>query len=249
MTHEAGSLSEQIHKLKAENPAEREQAVRRVTEAYTPQLLRIIRAKLGRGLADGLDPEDVLQSVFARLDRGALCANRNAFFAWLRTVALNRTENARRWNFSEKRDVRREARQGPASGSGSRQNVLDEGHRVPRPSLPGPSGKRPYGLEPDGPRAVEPDSFFGLGTIEQLAYGIGPEGGARIRELYESLCQRLPEHDNGRRDCLHVIFCLTRNRIPPAEIGRKIGRSKRTVERKLELVSTILHDILRASVI
>ena len=212
------------------DPQEQEEAARRITEAFTGQLLLLINKRLGHGLRRRVDPEDVLQSVFKSFfHRDPSFANRNEMFAYLVKVAVNKAKNVVRYHGQEKRDVRKEQAAKEDSGGN-----FPGGGRKPSPDgLAGRPYLRRIDIRPD--QVGSADSFFSNGALESMAYGAEPVTAAIVVDLFD----RLRDYDEREGDRLRDIVSLRLEGYPPAEIAERLGISKRTVERKLETVAML----------
>ncbi len=112
-----GSVTRLLEQLKSDDPAVRDDAVRRVWERYVPALLDLARHHLAQRLLHREDEEDVLQSMYAsfclRQGRGCFELNgRDDLWKLLVTVTLRKARNAARRHRQEVRDYRREQAQG-----------------------------------------------------------------------------------------------------------------------------------------
>jgi RNA polymerase sigma factor (sigma-70 family) len=102
-----------IHRLRSDDPRERDAAARLVWEYYFLELLTLAGQHLGWRVRHKVDPEDLLQSVYASVCRRQQRGNftfydRDDFWRLLVTVTLNKARNAAKWWLRDKRDVRRE---------------------------------------------------------------------------------------------------------------------------------------------
>ena len=107
----AGSITQLIHRFQVGGPGD--EAARRVWERYLPRLLTLARGHLDPRIRALHDEEDVAQSMgrtfFKRLGRGDFdLADRDALWALLVTITLNKARNAADHHFAARRDVRRE---------------------------------------------------------------------------------------------------------------------------------------------
>ena len=119
---ETGSVTRLIDRLRSGSPESGDEAARRLWERYLPRLLTLARRHLDRRIRVLQDEEDVAQSMgrsfFRRLRRGDFdLADRDALWALLVTITLNKARGAADRHFAEKRDVRR-ARPLPPSEEG-----------------------------------------------------------------------------------------------------------------------------------
>ena len=117
-----GSVTQLITYLRSEDPGLGDEAARRIWERYLPRLLTLARSHLDRRIRVLQDEEDVVQSMgrsfFNRLRRGDFdLANRNALWALLVTITLNKARNAADRHFAARRDVRRVQPLSPSDGS------------------------------------------------------------------------------------------------------------------------------------
>ncbi len=107
-----GSVTQLIDRLRSGSPDISDEAARRVWEHYLPRLLTLARRHLDRRIRVLQDEEDVVQSMgrsfFNRLRRGEFdLADRDALWALLVTITLNKARNAADRHFAARRDVRR----------------------------------------------------------------------------------------------------------------------------------------------
>jgi RNA polymerase sigma factor (sigma-70 family) len=107
------SVTQMIHRLRSDDPRERDEAARLVWEYYFRDLLALASRRLGRRIRQRVDPEDLLLSVYAsvcrRQQRGEYeLYDRDDFWRLLVTVTLNKARNAAKWHLRAKRDVNRE---------------------------------------------------------------------------------------------------------------------------------------------
>jgi RNA polymerase sigma factor (sigma-70 family) len=107
------SLTQVIHRLTSDDPRERDEAARLVWEHYFHELLALASRHLGWRVRHKVDPEDLLQSVYAsvcrRQQRGEYTLyDRDDFWRLLVTVTLNKARNAAKWHLRAKRTVDRE---------------------------------------------------------------------------------------------------------------------------------------------
>ena len=108
-----GSVTQLIDRLQSGSPDSSDEAARRIWERYLPRLLTLARSHLDRRIRVLHDEEDVVQSMgqsfFMRLRRGDFdLADRDALWALLVTITLNKARNAADRHFAAKRDVRRD---------------------------------------------------------------------------------------------------------------------------------------------
>jgi RNA polymerase sigma factor (sigma-70 family) len=107
------SVTQVIHRLRSDDPRQRDEAARLVWEYYFRELLSLARRHLGWRIRQKVDPEDLLQSVYAsvcrRQQRGEYeLYDRDDFWRLLVSITLNKARNAAKWHQRAKRDVRRE---------------------------------------------------------------------------------------------------------------------------------------------
>jgi RNA polymerase sigma factor (sigma-70 family) len=222
-------LTEWGQQLKSPDPREREKAARNITQAYTAQLLQVIKYRFNRRLAGRVDPEDVLQSVLASFfNRDASFANRNLMFAYLREIAIHKAQNVGRAHRRQRRDVRRET----ADDVGA----MAEQKRI-RPFPLGDQARRAYqcSIEVAPDSQLEADSFFSHGTLEQMRYTKQPD----VAALVIDQCRCLQDFDAREGDRLSDIVRHGLRGLRPEEIARELGVSKRTIDRKLELIAKL----------
>jgi RNA polymerase sigma factor (sigma-70 family) len=109
----SGSVTQMIHRLRSDDPRERDEAARLVWEHYFRDLLALAQQHLGYRIRQKVDAEDVLQSMYAsvcrRHQRGDFeLYGRDDFWKLLVTITLNKARNAANWHRRAKRDVRRD---------------------------------------------------------------------------------------------------------------------------------------------
>ncbi len=109
VSNPTGSVTELIHHCRAGD----DETAYRIWEQYLPRLLILARNHLDQRIRVLHDEEDVVQSMgrsfFNRLRRGDFdLADRDALWALLVTITLNKVRNAADYHFAAKRDVRRE---------------------------------------------------------------------------------------------------------------------------------------------
>lgn len=109
----SGSVTQLIHRLRSDDPRERDEVARLVWEHYFRDLLALAHRHLGLRIRQRVEAEDVLQSVYAsvcrRHQRGDFeLYDRDDFWRLLVTVTLNKTRNAAKWHRRAKRDIDRE---------------------------------------------------------------------------------------------------------------------------------------------
>jgi len=114
----AGSVTKLIGYLRSEERALSDEAARRIWGRYLPRLLALARSHLDPRIRVVHDEEDVVQSMgrsfFRRMHRGDFdLADRDALWALLVTITLNKARLAAERHMAARRDVRRVER-GPA---------------------------------------------------------------------------------------------------------------------------------------
>jgi RNA polymerase sigma factor (sigma-70 family) len=134
-----GSVTQLVDCLRSGSPDSRDEAARRIWERYFPRLLTLARRHLDRRIRVLQDEEDVVQSMgrsfFSRLRRRDFdLGDRDALWALLVTITLNKVRNAADHHFAAKRDVHR--KQPLPSSDESRS---DAPHAVPVPESDGPT--------------------------------------------------------------------------------------------------------------
>jgi len=107
------SVTRFILQLRSGDPALCDEATRRLWERYLPRLLTLARGHLTGRIRGRHDEEDVVQSMaksfFNRLRRGDFdLAGRDALWALLVTITLNKARDAADRHHAAIRDVRRE---------------------------------------------------------------------------------------------------------------------------------------------
>jgi RNA polymerase sigma factor (sigma-70 family) len=107
-----GSITQLIDRLRSGSPDSSDEAARRVWERYLPRLLTLARHRLDPRIRVLQDEEDVVQSMgrsfFRRLRRGDFdLVDRDALWALLVTITLNKARNAADRHLAAKRNVRR----------------------------------------------------------------------------------------------------------------------------------------------
>jgi RNA polymerase sigma factor (sigma-70 family) len=112
-SNSTGSVTQLIDRLRSGSPDSSDEAARLVWERYFPRLLTLARRHLDRRIRVLQDEGDVVQSMgrsfFRRLRRGDFdLADRDALWALLVTITLNKARNAADRHFAARRDVRRE---------------------------------------------------------------------------------------------------------------------------------------------
>jgi RNA polymerase sigma factor (sigma-70 family) len=108
-SYPTGSVTELIHHCQSGD----DEAVCRIWEQYLPRLLTLARSHLDQRIRVLHDEEDVVQSMgksfLNRLRRGDFdLADRDALWALLVGITLNKVRNAADRHFAAKRDVRRQ---------------------------------------------------------------------------------------------------------------------------------------------
>ena len=109
----SGSVTQMIHRLRSDDPRERDEAARLVWERYFRDLLALAHRHLGWRIRQKVGAEDVLQSVYAsvcrRQRRGEFeLYDRDDLWKLLVTVTLNKARNAAKWHQRDRRDVHRQ---------------------------------------------------------------------------------------------------------------------------------------------
>jgi RNA polymerase sigma-70 factor, ECF subfamily len=109
----SGAITQMIHRLRSDDPRERDEAARQVWEHYFRDLLALAHRNLARRVRQRVDAEDVLQSMYAsvcrRQRRGDFeLYDRDDFWKLLVTVTLNKTRNAAKLHMRARRSVNRE---------------------------------------------------------------------------------------------------------------------------------------------
>jgi hypothetical protein len=133
------SLIQLIDRFLSGSPGSRDAAARRIWERYLPRLLILARDHLDRRIRVLHDEEDVVQSMgrsfFNRLRRGDFdLSDRDALWALLVTITLNKVRNTTDRQFAARRDVRRRLPLPPSDGSRSDAPMRRPSRR--RPSRP-----------------------------------------------------------------------------------------------------------------
>jgi RNA polymerase sigma factor (sigma-70 family) len=149
-----GSVTQLLDRLRTGSLNSKDEAARRIWERYLPRLLKLARTHLDKRIRAVHNEEDVVQSMgtsfFSRLRRGDFdLGDRDALWALLVTVTLNKVRNATDHHFAEKRDVRR--RQSLSSSDDSRSDA-------------------PY--EPIALESTEPTPWEALALTEALERGL-----------------------------------------------------------------------------
>lgn len=202
-----------IQQLK--QPDTRDQAAEAIFEFYSDQLLSLVRRQLSDKLASRVDPEDILQSVFGSFFcRPFDLQDARGMFALLVEICLNKTRDAARFHQREKRDVRREGvGGGPVEhASNGIRHALEKRRASATPATPSEM------VDSD-------DSLFDEESLRQMASGATAEQAAIVIEMFESLPNDLQQILNWRLDGL-----------TETEIAERIGKTRRTVTRKLALI-------------
>jgi len=109
----SAAVTQMIHRLRSDDPRERDEAARLVWEYYFRDLLALAHRRLGRQIRQKVGAEDLLQSVYAsvcrRQHRGDFeLYGRDDFWKLLVTVTLNKARNTAKWHQRARRDIRRE---------------------------------------------------------------------------------------------------------------------------------------------
>ena len=134
-----GSVTQLIDRFLSGSPDTRDAAARRLWQRYLPRLLILARDHLDRRIRVLHDEEDVVQSMgrsfFNRLRRGDFdLSDRDALWALLVAITLNKARNATDRHFAARRDVRRRLPLPPSGGSRSDAPMRRPSRR--RPSRP-----------------------------------------------------------------------------------------------------------------
>jgi hypothetical protein len=138
---EADSITRLILQLRAEDPAARDDAARRLWQAYFPRLLKLASARIDQGIRARADEEDVLQSMYKsfclRQQRGDFdLANRDELWHVLVLITRRKITNLAKHHRRQRRDYRRDraipgtddSRTGPGEGP---PEVVDESDPTP----------------------------------------------------------------------------------------------------------------------
>src|SRR4051812_17891973 len=120
----SGSVTRLIDRLRSGSRDSSDEAARQVWGRYLPRLLTLARDHLDRRIRVLHDEEDVAQSMgrsfFNRIRRGDFdLADRDALWALLVTITLNKARDAAHRHLAAKRDVRRGGPLPRADGGGS----------------------------------------------------------------------------------------------------------------------------------
>jgi len=104
-----GSVTRLVHDLRSDDPVVRNTAAQLIWVRYFPDLLELARKKINRRIRPREDEEDVLQSMYKsfclRQQRGEYdLAGRDAIWALLVTITLNKVRNVARDQTRKKRD-------------------------------------------------------------------------------------------------------------------------------------------------
>jgi RNA polymerase sigma factor (sigma-70 family) len=134
-----GSVTQMIDRFRSGSPDSSDEAARRIWVRYLPRLLILARRHLDRRIRVLQDEEDLVQSMgrsfFHRLRRGDFdLADRDALWALLVTITLNKARNTTDRHFAARRDVRRV---GPLPRSDGRRS--DAPDQVPALESPEPT--------------------------------------------------------------------------------------------------------------
>jgi RNA polymerase sigma factor (sigma-70 family) len=128
-----------VRRFQSGSPETSDEAARRLWERYLPRLLTLARRHLDRRIRVLQDEEDVVQSMgrsfFRRLKSGDFdLIDRDALWALLVTITLNKARNAADRHFAAKRAVRRA---GPLPTSD--ESASDAPHQASAPESPEPT--------------------------------------------------------------------------------------------------------------
>jgi RNA polymerase sigma factor (sigma-70 family) len=205
-------------------PEQRQVAGQKIVDAYTNELLGLIRGKLHRRFKGILDTQDVAQSVWrCFFEERFELNNRSALFALLTKIAVARTRDKARRLDAAKRDRRREqhfASESAAEFAGAR---IPKPQPVRRRSKPGSMAI-----------SLEADEFFGREVLEQMCQGVQPETAAMWIDLFESLPVDLQE-----------VFGMNIAGFSGKEIAAKLDCDPQTVRRKMERIRRRLERLER----
>jgi RNA polymerase sigma factor (sigma-70 family) len=107
-----GSVTQLIDRFLSGSRVSSDESARQIWERYLPRLLILARTHLDRRIRVLQDEEDVVHSMarsfFNRLRRGDFdLRDRDALWALLVTITLNKARNATDRHFAARRDVRR----------------------------------------------------------------------------------------------------------------------------------------------
>ena len=132
------SVTQMIHRLRSDDPRERDEAARLVWEYYFRDLLALAHRHLGWRIRQRVGAEDLLQSVYAsvcrRQQRGEFeLYDRDDFWRLLVTVTLNKARNAAKWHLRAERDVDREVALPPEEDGPTRGRALSLAAAGPTP--------------------------------------------------------------------------------------------------------------------
>ena len=212
---------------KLNDPLTHKEAVERIYQAYVEQLLQRIREMLSVRLNGRVDPDDIAQSVFRSFYAGRFeIINREALFALLVRIALNKTKEANRFHSAQKRNVELEV---SLDDSAVREQLHKDGRR-PAVSQRWPERDSVSTFE-QGDTDVcsnspqEDGLQFDDATLALLTRGATAEQAAVTIELFESIP---PDHQ--------VILNMRIEGMTEPEIALKLGCTRRTVTRRLYLI-------------
>lgn len=202
---------------KLRDPLRREEAASKIFQFYYERLLREVQPKLAHQFAGRFDSEDVVQSAFKSFFRRDYeIPDQDSLIALLRKICDTKAKSKIRRHQQEKRDVRRESPE---------PNVLDNNQRCNRPQ---DAKGRAISADPDA-------SFSSLAGDEEImksmASGVTAEQSAMFIEMIQSLPPELQQ-----------IFCWRLAGLTEQEIARQLGRTRRTVTRKLALIYRCLDE-------
>jgi len=112
ISNSVGSVTQLVDRLRTGSLDSSDEAARRIWERYLPRLLTLARRHLDRRIRVLEDEEDVVQSMgrsfYRRLRRGDFdLVDRDALWALLVTITLNKARNAADRHLAARRDVRR----------------------------------------------------------------------------------------------------------------------------------------------
>ncbi len=221
-----GSLTLAGQQLHDPDPTVRDQAARKIVEAFDQQLLRLIKPLIGCKLRDKADPDDIVQSALGSMIRlGPSFACRNQMWDYLRTTAINKVAELGRMYGTQKRNVGRE---------GGGDVDAHEGTGLP----PDPT-KRRYDSKLDT-AATQHGSAKPSGdesSVHMMVEGASPDHAASMVELLAFL----DDHDRRERkgDCLAKITKMSIEGHGAGAIAAELSINRRRVERKLQLIRTL----------
>lgn len=201
-----------------QHPDTREEAASRIFCFYYDRLLKDVQAKLADRFSGRFDSEDVIQSAFRSFFRRHYeIPDQAALISLLRKICENKTKLKIRRHQQDKRDVRRETKE-----SGLIENA-------PKKQRPSGSNGRATSTDPNA-------SFSDLANddeiMKSMAFGVTAEQSAMFIEMIQTLPQELQQ-----------IFCWRLAGLTEQEIAKRLGRTRRTVTRKLALIYQSLKEL------